>query len=103
MAISRSRRTMRASVRFATLAQTISSTNPAVPSSTNSVGLNARVNFFLKRNRAHAIAIRLAVDVGMPVCSPAATTSRSARALSRVTPGFIRPNACIMRVAPVCR
>jgi hypothetical protein len=42
--ISRPRRTMRASVRFATLAHTISSTNPAVPSRTISVVLNDPVS-----------------------------------------------------------
>ena len=42
--ISRSRRTMRASSRFAIDAQTISSTKPAVPSSTHSVGLKLFVS-----------------------------------------------------------
>ena len=44
IAISRSRRTIRASVRFATLAHTMSSTKPAVPSSTSSVVLKDRVS-----------------------------------------------------------
>ena len=44
IAISRSRRTIRASVRFATLAHTMRSTNPAVPSRTSSVVLKERVS-----------------------------------------------------------
>ncbi len=44
IAISRSRRTMRARSRLATLAATISSTNAAAPTSTRSVGLKPRVS-----------------------------------------------------------
>ena len=65
IAISRSRRTIRASVRLATLAHTMSSTNPAVPSRTSSVVLKSRVISSLSGVAADSVAITGAIDVGM--------------------------------------
>ena len=89
---------MRARVRFATLAQAIKRTQPAAPSSTNSIGVAPLVNSWRSETVAVLIPASLGYASGCCWIIRAEITDRSALQCSTLTPGFIRPNRLIMRL-----
>ena len=89
-AISRSRREARASSRFATLPQAISSTKPTAARRVSNIGRT----FFTTSNSSGTTRMRmpdsLCISFSLRNCS--AMRSISACAWGQVTPGFSRPN-----------
>ena len=90
-ASSRSRRSRRASERFATLAHAMSSTSAVVPSRISSSGRAWRVSSVSDSQGRGGEAGRGRVDARVLRCEPAADRSTSDSACARAMPGFIRP------------
>ena len=101
-AISFSRRTSRAMVRLATLAQTITSKKRVVASSTMSVGRAPRVS----SSRRDAAVVRkpslFGYASGYAVCSRSAICARSFCAVASVAPERSLPNTVSPRAVRVC-
>jgi hypothetical protein len=96
MAISRSREVVRASIRFATLAHAMSSSNPTVASRIMSAGRASPTSCSYNGSTV-IVAFALVVGYVFASCSPIASISPCACA--RVTPGFNRPTTLKMRSA----
>ena len=83
----------RASRRFATLAQAISSRNPTAASSTTRYGCTLpTISSFIETRVMPASLLA----TGKAAARLRATTSMSALACATVTPGFSRPMACAL-------
>ena len=93
IAISRSRRSSRASIRFATFAQAISSTSAVVPSRISSSGRALRVSSSPSPSVVDVTPAVGRYTLGRSCVNRLQIASTSALAAGRETPGRSRPNA----------